>query len=139
MRLDQCMAVQCHYLISSRRLYGTRLCWMIQMTRMSWSTCYHPFISFRQSLTKGEAYWCIVKLELVSIVTPFILLNLMQCAGRSATIVAAYLMYSRDLDTNAALELIKKARPNIEYDWLSRHTSVNLNLGQAKSKLFATA
>ena len=71
--------------------------------------------------------------------TPFILLNLMQCAGRSATIVAAYLMYSRDLDTNAALELIKKARPNIEYDWLSRHTSVNLNLGQAKSKLFATA
>ncbi|KAF8635395.1 hypothetical protein AX15_000395 [Amanita polypyramis BW_CC] len=34
--------------------------------------------------------------------------------SRSATIVAAYLMYSRDLDTNAALELIKKARPNIE-------------------------
>lgn len=40
----------------------------------------------------------------------------MQCTGRSATIVAAYLMYSRDLDTNSALELIKKARPNIEYD-----------------------
>lgn len=34
--------------------------------------------------------------------------------SRSATIVAAYLMYSRDMDTNSALELIKNARPNIE-------------------------
>ncbi|KAF8708903.1 hypothetical protein AX14_013529 [Amanita brunnescens Koide BX004] len=34
--------------------------------------------------------------------------------SRSATIVAAYLMHSRDLDTSSALELIKTARPNIE-------------------------
>jgi protein-tyrosine phosphatase len=34
--------------------------------------------------------------------------------GRSSTIVAAYLMYSRNLDPSSALELIRKARPNIE-------------------------
>ncbi|KAM6503317.1 hypothetical protein JOM56_000260 [Amanita muscaria] len=34
--------------------------------------------------------------------------------SRSSTIVAAYLMHSRDLDTNSALELIRKVRPNVE-------------------------
>ncbi|PFH48684.1 hypothetical protein AMATHDRAFT_5592 [Amanita thiersii Skay4041] len=34
--------------------------------------------------------------------------------SRSATIVAAYLMYSRNMDTESALELIKEARPNVE-------------------------
>lgn len=34
--------------------------------------------------------------------------------GRSSTIVAAYLMYSRNLDPSSALELIRKARPSIE-------------------------
>jgi len=31
--------------------------------------------------------------------------------GRSATIVAAYLMHTRNLDVEAALEMIRKARP----------------------------
>ena len=35
--------------------------------------------------------------------------------GRSATIVAAYLMYSRQLAPDVALELIRTARPQIEY------------------------
>jgi hypothetical protein len=35
-------------------------------------------------------------------------------SGRSATIVAAYLMYSRNIDTETALEMIRKVRPNIE-------------------------
>ncbi|ETW78140.1 hypothetical protein HETIRDRAFT_55514 [Heterobasidion irregulare TC 32-1] len=34
--------------------------------------------------------------------------------SRSATIVAAYLMYSQNIDVSAALELIKKARPTIQ-------------------------
>lgn len=34
--------------------------------------------------------------------------------SRSSTIVAAYLMYSKNLDTEAALEMIKNVRPNIE-------------------------
>jgi dual specificity phosphatase 12 len=34
--------------------------------------------------------------------------------GRSATIVAAYLMYSRQIDCETALELIRKARPSIQ-------------------------
>lgn len=34
--------------------------------------------------------------------------------GRSATIVAAYLMYTRNLDTESALEMIRTVRPNIE-------------------------
>lgn len=35
--------------------------------------------------------------------------------GRSATIVAAYLMYSQNLDCETALDIIRKARPNISY------------------------
>lgn len=35
--------------------------------------------------------------------------------GRSAAIVAAYLMYSRHLDTDGALALIRQSRPNVEY------------------------
>lgn len=34
--------------------------------------------------------------------------------SRSSTIVAAYLMHSRNLDPSSALELIRKARPSIE-------------------------
>ncbi|KAF5379079.1 hypothetical protein D9615_005973 [Tricholomella constricta] len=34
--------------------------------------------------------------------------------SRSATVVAAYLMYSKNLDTGAALEMIRNVRPNIE-------------------------
>ncbi|THH05688.1 hypothetical protein EW146_g9835 [Bondarzewia mesenterica] len=34
--------------------------------------------------------------------------------SRSATIVAAYLMYSQNIDVAAALEIIKQARPNIQ-------------------------
>lgn len=34
--------------------------------------------------------------------------------SRSATIVAAYIMYSRHIDCEAALEIIRKARPSIE-------------------------
>ncbi|KAI0947581.1 hypothetical protein AcW1_009302 [Taiwanofungus camphoratus] len=34
--------------------------------------------------------------------------------SRSATIVAAYLMYDRHIDIDAALELVKKARPNVQ-------------------------
>lgn len=33
--------------------------------------------------------------------------------GRSVTIVAAFLMYSRHLDRDSALELIREARPSI--------------------------
>ncbi|KAI0300163.1 hypothetical protein B0F90DRAFT_1725593 [Multifurca ochricompacta] len=33
--------------------------------------------------------------------------------SRSATIAAAYIMYSQNLDVNAAIELIRKVRPNI--------------------------
>ncbi len=33
--------------------------------------------------------------------------------GRSATIVAAYLMYARNLDVAGALALLQKARPSI--------------------------
>lgn len=42
---------------------------------------------------------------------------LVHCHGgisRSATIVAAYLMYTLNLDPEAALEMIRKVRPNIE-------------------------
>ncbi|KAF7318817.1 hypothetical protein HMN09_00217000 [Mycena chlorophos] len=34
--------------------------------------------------------------------------------SRSVTIVAAYLMYTQNIDTEAALDLIRKARPNID-------------------------
>ncbi|GLB42290.1 putative dual specificity phosphatase, catalytic domain [Lyophyllum shimeji] len=34
--------------------------------------------------------------------------------SRSATVVAAYLMYSKNLDTEAALEMIRNVRPHIE-------------------------
>ena len=36
-------------------------------------------------------------------------------SGRSSTIVAAYLMYLKQLDPRTALELIRKARPSVEY------------------------
>lgn len=36
-------------------------------------------------------------------------------AGRSATIVTAYLIFAQRLDLLAALELLRKARPAIQY------------------------
>jgi protein-tyrosine phosphatase len=36
-------------------------------------------------------------------------------SGRSATIVAAYIMYSQNVDASAAIDLIRKARPTIKY------------------------
>ena len=35
--------------------------------------------------------------------------------GRSPAVVAAYLMYSRQLDTEGALQLIRESRPDVEY------------------------
>ena len=35
--------------------------------------------------------------------------------GRSATIAAAYLMYSQNVDAGTAIDLIRKARPTIKY------------------------
>ena len=35
--------------------------------------------------------------------------------GRSATIAAAYLMYSQNVDANAAIDLIRKVRPAVKY------------------------
>ena len=52
-----------------------------------------------------------------AITPPILLLPLLStspCVGRSVAIVAAYLMYSRHLDTEAALGLIRESRPNIE-------------------------
>lgn len=37
-------------------------------------------------------------------------------AGRSATVVAAYIMYSQHVDLNTAMDLIRKVRPSIKYD-----------------------
>lgn len=45
-------------------------------------------------------------------------------AGRSATIVAAYLMYSQNIDVPAALELIKKVRPTIQYVISRAHSCI---------------
>ena len=45
--------------------------------------------------------------------------------GRSATIVAAYLMYTRNLDTEAALDMIRAVRPNIECVRTDDGTSTN--------------
>jgi dual specificity phosphatase 12 len=36
-------------------------------------------------------------------------------AGRSATVAAAYIMYSQNLDVSTAIDLIRKVRPNIKY------------------------
>ena len=36
-------------------------------------------------------------------------------AGRSATVVAAYIMYSRNVDLSTAIDLIRKVRPSIKY------------------------
>jgi dual specificity phosphatase 12 len=41
--------------------------------------------------------------------------NLLCCAGRSATVAAAYVMYSQNVDTSTAIDLIRKVRPSIEY------------------------
>ncbi len=35
--------------------------------------------------------------------------------GRSATIAAAYIMYSQNVDAGAAIDLIRKVRPTIKY------------------------
>ena len=35
--------------------------------------------------------------------------------GRSATIAAAYLMYSQNVDASTAIDLIRKVRPTIKY------------------------
>lgn len=39
---------------------------------------------------------------------------LLNSLGRSATIVTAYLMYSRNADVNTALDMVRKVRPNVE-------------------------
>jgi hypothetical protein len=36
-------------------------------------------------------------------------------AGRSATVAAAYIMYSQNLDVSTAIDLIRKVRPIIKY------------------------
>jgi len=36
-------------------------------------------------------------------------------AGRSATVAAAYVMYSQNVDPSAAIDLIRKVRPSIKY------------------------
>ena len=41
--------------------------------------------------------------------------NMLCFAGRSATVVAAYVMYSQNVDTSTAIDLIRKVRPSIEY------------------------
>ncbi|KAF8127807.1 hypothetical protein K438DRAFT_1789705 [Mycena galopus ATCC 62051] len=43
----------------------------------------------------------------------------LKSAGRSVTIVAVYLMYTEKIDTEAALDIIRQARPNIEYVYLT--------------------
>jgi dual specificity phosphatase 12 len=40
-------------------------------------------------------------------------------SGRSATIVAAYIMYSQNVDASAAIDLIRKVRSTIKYVPLS--------------------
>ena len=44
-----------------------------------------------------------------------LLLNTNARSGRSPTIVAAYLMYSRQMDADAAIALIRQSRPDVEY------------------------
>jgi len=41
--------------------------------------------------------------------------NLLCNAGRSATVAAAYIMYSQNVDPSTAIDLIRKVRPNIKY------------------------
>ena len=72
----------------------------------------------KQSSTKEGVYWFTVMVGSVSLAhfSKFSgLLDTIGGTGRSATIVAAYLMYSRNLDPEAALEIIRNVRPNIEY------------------------
>lgn len=40
-------------------------------------------------------------------------------------IVAAYLMYSRQLDTDAAIVLIKQSRPGVEYALSAKRSMTN--------------
>jgi hypothetical protein len=57
--------------------------------------------------------WCTAELESVRATNwlPNIADLSLNLTGRSITIVAAYLMYSRDLNVQAALDLIREARP----------------------------
>ena len=79
-----------------------------------------PSISFIQAeLDKGRG----VIVHCLAGVSALGILVLLMCfwnlttpvPGRSTTIVAAYLMYSKKLDPQSALELIRKARPIAEY------------------------
>jgi hypothetical protein len=55
--------------------------------------------------------WCTAELESVRANwLPNIADLSLNLTGRSVTIVAAYLVYSRDLDAQAALDLIREAR-----------------------------
>lgn len=98
---------------------------MTPMKKISWFTSYHRSLLFRLNWTETEVFWCTARQ--VSVRFRFSLYCLMTCGGmhwywigRSATIVAAYLMYTQQIDCEAALELIRKARPRIEWVSLSR-------------------
>lgn len=81
---------------------------------MSSSTSSQHSLSSKRSWRKDAACSCTVKQVSVSRTYCFACERFSVRSGRSATLVAAYLMYAKDIEVDDALELIKKARPNVQ-------------------------
>lgn len=122
---------------------ATKSSWTIPRMRTSWLTFCHPYTSSRQSSTRVEESWSIAKRASVrrswdKYCEVFLFPNF---TGRSSTVVAAYLMYLKDLDPRTALDLIRQARPSVEYVLDLGHFTFFfwLSIPKAKPELSSTA
>jgi hypothetical protein len=104
------------FLTFPRHLFGTRSSSTTRRMLIFSRIYFLRYILYRQSWTRDEACWCIVRRVSVSAgLFPYDSLDSQRAnRGRSATIVAAYLMYSKNLDPEGALKLVRQARPFIE-------------------------
>jgi dual specificity phosphatase 12 len=74
-----------------------------------------PSISFIEAeLAKGRGVLvhCQAGISMLSVI--LIVSGLSSISGRSATIVAGFLMYTQNVDSQAALEIIRQVRPNVQ-------------------------
>lgn len=81
---------------------------------MHFLPCIH-FIQAELDKGRGVLVHCHAGISMFAVAYRASFMSQQMSAGRSSTIVAAYLMYSQKITPLDALELVRKARPIVEY------------------------
>ena len=99
-----------------RHSSGCRFRWMTVRTKTRYPISRPALRSFSVNWNLADGCWCTAKPVSVRLFSLLSSLDspLKALTGRSTTFVAAYLMYSRGLDRDDTLGLIRKARPIIQ-------------------------